>query len=314
MWYLWFPIQTQSITTYGLDYTQYWCSVVMAAVLASLLDLPCVPSDSRIPYFYRNSIKKIFVAPAGCSPSCSSDSVAARVSLTWKWYEIVYEKNFVWGNCLLNQRGPHYPAPLCPLAGSQLGPAAGPLSSLQWHQTWSHHLQTPGPSMALKVMMTGVRKYFLTSSGIIPGLWLAAGVTDAGLLYRYCLINNYRCEIIIVGSPHTDQIIPGKVLSVLIITPAWSHIGGASQRGDAEWIFPPGVFFVCNHFVTASHSMWLTLRAFFRPPDDAREKLARDVCKMLAKIPGSLHSSAGDGKMQQWVLACLQDCSRDCRM
>ena len=58
---------------------------------------------------YRISIKTS--AQLECSDRMTP--AAARVSLTWKWYEIVYEQNFVWGNCLLNQRGPHYKFSCC---------------------------------------------------------------------------------------------------------------------------------------------------------------------------------------------------------
>ena len=66
---------------------------------------PSLPLDLRSwVNIYRISIKTS--AQLECSDRMTP--AAARVSLTWKWYEIVYEQNFVWGNCLLNQRGPHY--------------------------------------------------------------------------------------------------------------------------------------------------------------------------------------------------------------
>ena len=107
--------------------------------------LPNVPSDSRIPYFYRNSIKKNLCCTRVAVAAAVCGGVAANVSLTWKWYEIVYEKNFVWGNCLLNQRGPHYPAPLlcCPLLSADLSPLGG--SWLTLSPVTDIGISDPGP-------------------------------------------------------------------------------------------------------------------------------------------------------------------------
>ena len=110
--YLWFPIQTQSITAYGLDYTKYWClaQIHILGHCCQYTATPSLPPTLRsCVNIYRISIKTS--AQLECSDRMTP--AAARVSLTWKWYEIVYEKNFVWGNCLLNQRGPHYKFSWC---------------------------------------------------------------------------------------------------------------------------------------------------------------------------------------------------------
>ena len=159
---------------------------------------------------------------------------------------------------------------------------------------------TPGASLSVQ----GCSQYFYTFRS------RRGGRREKRFFYG----SSYVCSVSFSDQPIDDitpQLNPGGLINFISVSDlvvgsyhiTWINLNQFCAKAGFSLLLillGLGIFlFVATLSRHRTHSMWLTLRGFFRP---RREKLARDVCKMLAKIPGHwLHSSASDGKMQRWV-------------